>query len=861
MNGFVVLKFGGTSVATLAGWQVIAAAIGDRQAEGLRPVIVCSALAGVTDLLTTLLPAAAQGQAGPVLEAIEARHAALAAQMGVDFEPATEMGDLMRWAEGVALIGAFPLALEARVLAQGELMATRLGARWLTSTGVRATFIDAGDVLTSVAQAGRIGTMAAQITDESCKLLQNQFRGLTGAVITQGFIARDPDGRRVVLGRGGSDTSAALFAARLQAVRCEIWTDVPGIYTTNPRDVPDARLLTHLSYDEAQELATAGAKVLHPRCLAPVRRHGIALHVRCTHRPQLAGTAVGALESGPARVKAIAARRGVTLVSMDTLGMWQQVGFLADVFTSFQRHGVSVDLVSTSESNVTASFDPAAGEVDPDTIAGLLADLNTRCTARLIRGCAAVSLVGQGIRAIMHRLGPALALFEDRRIHLVCQAASDLNLTFVVDADDADRLVRDLHKLLFATTVETPDFGPTWRETFDDDAAAADGVKERPPEETPWWRERRDELLAVAQTPAYVYDTASIDAAAQRLRALTHVDRVFYAIKANDHPAILRQLHAAGLGLECVSPGELAHVFESCPALEPDQVLFTPNFAGRQAYADALALGVHVTVDNIHPLQSWPDLFAGASIFLRLDPGGGRGHHEKVRTAGNRSKFGIPPEQIDTAASLVKAAGATVVGLHAHRGSQVRDPEAWRETGAFLAEAATRFESVRFLDIGGGLGVRQVPGDPPLDLPALDAALGLVRASYPGFEWWIEPGRYLVAEAGVLIATVTQLKTKGARHFVGVDAGMHTLIRPALYGAWHGISNLSRIDDAACITADIVGPICESGDTLGRDRRLPETFEGDRLIITTAGAYGRTMSSGYNRRGAPLEVILAPLVG
>lgn len=854
MNGFVVLKFGGTSVATLAGWQVIAQAIRARQTEGLRPVVVCSALAGVTDLLTTLLPAAARGQAEPVLTAIRGRHAALAAEMAIDFDADAECAALTRWAEGVALIGAYPLALEARVLAQGELLSTRLGAAWLASIGLNPTFIDAGDVLTSVAQTGRSATMAAQVTDEACPALQQRFQQLDGPIITQGFIARDPDGHRVVLGRGGSDTSAALLAARLNAVRCEIWTDVPGIYTTNPRDVPDARLLTRLSYDEAQELATAGAKVLHPRCLAPVRRHGIPLHVRCTHRPQLAGTEVGALEPGPARVKAIAARRGVTLVSMDTLGMWQQVGFLADVFTVFGRHGVSVDLVSTSESNVTASFDPAAGEVDPETIAALLADLNTRCTAKVIRGCAAVSLVGQGIRAIMHRLGPALALFEDRRIHLICQAASDLNLTFVVDADDADRLVRDLHKLLFSQANQTPDLGPTWRETFEDGPASASAD-----DAAPWWHARRAELLAVGPTPAYVYDIASVDEAAQRLRGLTHVDRVFYAIKANDHPAILRRLHAAGLGLECVSPGELDHVFESCPALTPDQVLFTPNFAARQAYVDALARGVYVTVDNIHPLRSWPEVFAGKSIFLRLDPGGGRGHHEKVRTAGNRSKFGIPPEQIDDAIDAVKAAGATVIGLHAHRGSQVRDPQAWREAGAFLADAATRFGTVKHLDIGGGLGVRQVPGDPPLDLAALDAALGLVRASAPGYEWWIEPGRYLVAEAGVLIATVTQLKTKGPRRFVGVDAGMHTLLRPALYGAWHGISNLTRLDAPAQLTADVVGPICESGDTLGRDRRLPETFEGDRLIITTAGAYGRTMSSGYNRRGAPTEVVLPPI--
>lgn len=854
MQRFVVLKFGGTSVASAAGWAVIADALRARRAADLKPVLVCSALAGVTDLLTRLLPAAVEGRAGPILAEVRALHRALAADLGVPFPVEALTEELARWVRGVELIGERPAYLEARVLAQGELLSTRLGAAWLATQGFETTWFDAGDALTSDAPAtSRRTALNATVGDDADPVLAAHLGAQPGIIVTQGFIARDPDGRRVVLGRGGSDTSAALFAARLGAIRCEIWTDVPGVYTTNPREVPAARLLTRLDYDEAQELATAGAKVLHPRCLAPVRRHAIPLEVRCTHAPAMQGTQVTTGEPGPARVKAIAARRGVTLVSMDTLGMWQQVGFLADVFAVFSAHGISIDLVSTSESNVTASFDPGAGAIDRESLDALLADLNQRCRARLIGPCAAVSLVGRGIRAILHRLGPAFALFEDRRIHLVSQAASDLNLTVVVDQDDADRLVRDLHALLFEGTGSAPDLGPTWKATFE-----ADAPEHAPRGEAPWWIARRAALLQIAPTPAYVYDLASIDAAAARLIALRHVDRVFYAIKANDHPGILRRLHGAGLGMECVSPGELAHVFESCPGLEPDQVLFTPNFAHREDYEAALALGVFVTVDNLFALTAWPEVFRGRSIMLRLDPGGGRGHHAKVRTAGDRSKFGIPATQLDQTVAAIAAAGATVIGLHAHKGSQVRDAQAWREAGVFLAEAAARFGTVRHLDIGGGLGVRQAPGDQPLDLAALDAELGLVRAAFGGFEWWIEPGRYLVAEAGVIVTRVSQLKTKGERRFVGVDAGMHTLIRPALYGAWHGIHNLTRLEQPAAITADVVGPICESGDVLGRDRRLPATEAGDRLVITTAGAYGRTMSSGYNRRGAPHEVLLDP---
>lgn len=846
---FVVLKFGGTSVAAPDGWRTIAAATRAHLDAGRRPLVVCSALAGVSDALDGLLPAAVGGRHEPILADLKRRHADLAAALGVEVDLSEVFEPLERLALGVSLTAEFTPRMRARAMATGELAATRLGAAHLRALGLPITWIDARDCLTTV-EAGDTPAhaLAARCDDHADPALAARLAA-HDAILTQGFVARDPQGRTALLGRGGSDTSAALFAARVGAARCEIWTDVPGVYTTNPRDVPQARLLRRLDYDEAQELATAGAKVLHPRCLAPVRRHRIPLEVRCTGHPDLPGTVVGALEDGPAEVKAIAARRNVTLVSMDTLGMWQQVGFLAQVFGAFARHGVSVDLVSTSESNVTASFDPAAGAVDDATVAALLADLNQVCRARALRDCAAISLVGRQIRATLHRLGPALALFEDRRIHLVSQAASDLNLTFVVDAADADRLVARLHALLFDGREADDRLGPTWRETFS------------PPETpttpaAPWWVAERDRLLAIEASPAYVYHGPTVDAAAARLLGLRHVDRVFYAIKANDHPALLRRLVAAGLGLECVSPGELDHVFAACPGLTPDRILFTPNFAPRAEYAAALARGVHVTVDNLHPLARWPEVFAGRSIFLRLDPGQGRGHHAKVRTAGRRSKFGVAPEELGAVADAAAAAGARVVGLHAHAGSGIREAGAWAETAVFLAEAAGRFPEVRVLDLGGGLGVREKPGQAALDLAAVDDALAPIRRAHPAVELWMEPGRYLVAEAGVLLARVQQTKTKGDKTYVGVDAGMHTLLRPALYGAWHGIVNLSRLDAPLAVTADVVGPICETGDVLGHARRLPRTEEGDRLLVATAGAYGRTMASGYNRRGAPAEVVL-----
>ena len=176
--------------------------------------------------------------------------------------------------------------------------------------------------------------------------------------------------------------------------------------------------------------------------------------------------------------------------------------------------------------------------------------------------------------------------------------------------------------------------------------------------------------------------------------------------------------------------------------------------------------------------------------------------------------------------------------------------------GARLAALLQQLPDVEVLDVGGGLGVPEKPGQSRLDLGAVDERLGELKAAWPDVQIWMEPGRYLVAEAGVLLARVTQRKDKGAVRYVGVDAGMHSLIRPALYGAYHQIVNLTRPTAERTETVNVVGPICETGDVIGHDRALPRAEEGDVFLIATAGAYGRAMASEYNLRGLPREVVL-----
>ena len=310
------------------------------------------------------------------------------------------------------------------------------------------------------------------------------------------------------------------------------------------------------------------------------------------------------------------------------------------------------------------------------------------------------------------------------------------------------------------------------------------------------------------------------------------------------------------MDFECVSPGEVEWLEEVLPGLDQGRILFTPNFAPRDEYAWAIERGLQLTLDNLYPLQAWPDLFKGQRLFVRIDPGQGRGHHEHVKTAGVHAKFGIPRFEVAELRKLVAEVGAEVIGIHAHSGSGILDPNNWRTVAGELVQIAEQFPAVETIDLGGGLGVPEKPGDKAIDLSTVDATLAEIRQTYPRYKLWLEPGRYIVSQAGVLLTRVTQTKGKGEMRYVGVGTGMNSLIRPALYGAYHEIVNLTRADQAPSETVTVVGPICETGDRLGSDRLLPRTEEGDVILIANAGAYGYVMSSRYNMREVAQEVVI-----
>ncbi|MCD7099329.1 bifunctional aspartate kinase/diaminopimelate decarboxylase [Stenotrophomonas sp. MMGLT7] len=857
VDRWIVLKFGGTSVSRRHRWDTIGKLAKKRAEEtGARVLVVVSALSGVTNELTAIADGAADSRER--VEALVRRHHEFLAELELDAQVLGERLAALQALLDDPRAASRPLDWQAEVLGQGELLSSTLGAAYLRTLALDFGWMDARQWLDALppqpSQSEWSQRLSVNCQWQAAADWKARFDAQpTRMLITQGFISRHQDGGTAILGRGGSDTSAAYFGALLGAGRVEIWTDVPGMFSANPKEVPDARLLTRLDYYEAQEIATTGAKVLHPRSIKPCRDGRVPMAILDTERPHMPGTSIdGDAEPVPG-VKAISRRNGIVLVSMEGIGMWQQVGFLADVFALFKKHGLSVDLIGSAETNVTVSLDPSENLVSTDVLAALSEDLAKICRVKVIVPCAAITLVGRGMRSLLHKLSDVWATFGKERVHMISQSSNDLNLTFVIDEAAADGLLPILHDELIDSGAmpvhESQVFGPRWREI----------IGQLRPRPVPWWKGEREHLLKLAEagTPRYVYHLPTVRERARQLKAVAAVDQRYYAIKANSHPAILEALVAEDFGLECVSLGELRRVFDTIPELSPRRVLFTPSFAPHEEYEAAFALGVQVTLDNIEALQRWPQVFRGRELWLRIDLGHGDGHHAKVNTGGKASKFGLAAARVDEFVEAARALDISITGLHAHLGSGVETKQHWRRMYDELAGFARRIGSVHTLDIGGGLPIPYSDDDEPFDLDAWGAGLAEMKAVHPAFRVAIEPGRFLVAESGVLLARATQVVDKDGVRRVGLDAGMNTLIRPALYDAWHDIVDLDRLDAPRDGLFDVVGPICESSDVFGRRVALPAaTAPGDVMLIADAGAYGYVMASTYNQRALPKEEVI-----
>ena len=367
-------------------------------------------------------------------------------------------------------------------------------------------------------------------------------------------------------------------------------------------------------------------------------------------------------------------------------------------------------------------------------------------------------------------------------------------------------------------------------------------------------------LVAEFGSPLYVYDAQLIEKQIKRLQsAFSGFDhKLHYAAKSLNNQAILKLVKMYGCGLDAVSIQEVElGVLAGYPV---DDILFTPSNVAFSEIEKAVELGVHVNIDSLSALRKFGQLKGGSyPVFVRINPHILAGGNPKIQTGHIDSKFGISIFQISEVEAIVKAFGIHVEGLHVHTGSEFLDAGVFLQGAQILFQAARSFPELRFIDFGSGFKVAYKDDDVVTPVEELGKQLAAAISEFQKtrnqpIQVWFEPGKFIVSESGTLLCTVNTLKRTPSSVFLGVDSGLNHLIRPMMYDAYHEIENVSRSGPADHVY-NVVGYICET-DTLGYNRALPESQEGDILAIHNAGAYGFSMSSQYNSRLRPAEVLI-----
>ncbi|HGH3374241.1 TPA: lysine-sensitive aspartokinase 3 [Kluyvera cryocrescens] len=448
MTALVVAKFGGTSVADFDAMNRSADVV---LSDASVRVVVLSASAGITNLLVALAEGLESTERQAKLDAIRAIQYAVLERLS---NPAVIRDEIERLLENLAALAEAAAsetstALTDDLVSHGELMSTLLFVEILRERSVQAQWFDVRKVMRTSDRFGRAEPDVAALSELVTQLLVPRLD--EGLVITQGFIGSESKGRTTTLGRGGSDYTAALLGEALHATRVDIWTDVPGIYTTDPRVVPAAKRIDEIAFEEAAELATFGAKVLHPATLLPAVRSDIPVFVGSSKDPKAGGTLVCNETANPPLFRALALRRKQTLLTLHSLNMLHSRGFLAEVFGILARHNISVDLITTSEVSVALTLDTTGSTSTGDTLLtqSLLMELSALCRVEVEENLALVALIGNNLSKACGVGKEVFGVLEPFNIRMICYGASSHNLCFLVPGAEAEQVVQKLHHNLF----------------------------------------------------------------------------------------------------------------------------------------------------------------------------------------------------------------------------------------------------------------------------------------------------------------------------------------------------------------------------------------------------------------------------
>lgn len=446
----IVCKFGGTSVGDAAAIRRLVEVIRPRVSH--QPVVVVSALSGVTNGLLSVIRVASLGDLSAVemaVDALQDRHETVANALGCGHEAGKSIDDELRRMRIDLIDGRIDLADPAqrdRLVGQGEVWSSRLVAAAFAAAGIATRLADARAFMLTDDRFGRARPREPQL-EAAARAALLPILATGAVVVTQGFIGVAPGGRPTTLGRGGSDYTAALLGAALDATCVEIWTDVSGLMSADPRLVPAARTLAEASYEEAAELATFGAKVLHPATQMPLVRRGIPIRILNSLEPGHPGTLIAPearLERpGDSPIRSISYKKGITTLSVRAPRMLGAFGFLRRLFDIFERHEVVVDVVATSEVSVSLTIE------DQAALPLLRPELEALGELTVHEGRAIIAVVGVGLRDTPGVAARVFAATQPANVEIISQGASAINITFVVRADEGPEIVRRLHAEFF----------------------------------------------------------------------------------------------------------------------------------------------------------------------------------------------------------------------------------------------------------------------------------------------------------------------------------------------------------------------------------------------------------------------------
>ncbi|MCB5302180.1 lysine-sensitive aspartokinase 3 [Yersinia bercovieri] len=444
----VVAKFGGTSVADFDAMSRSADVVLSNPDVRL---VILSASAGITNLLVALADGCEPEQREHHLDEIRRIQDAILAKLA---DPLVIREEIDRMLENIAMLSeaaslATSAALTDELVSHGELMSTLLFVELLRQRQVAVEWFDVRKIMRTNDRFGR----AEPDTTVLAELAKNQLapRIQHAIVVTQGFIGSESKGRTTTLGRGGSDYTAALLGEALNVSRIDIWTDVPGIYTTDPRVVSLAKRIDKIAFEEAAEMATFGAKVLHPATLLPAVRSDIPVFVGSSKDPAAGGTLVCNETENPPLFRALALRRNQTLVTLHSLNMLHARGFLAEVFNILARHNISVDLITTSEVSVALTLDTTGSTSTAGSLltTSLLTELSSLCRVEVEEGLALVAIIGNQLSQSCGVGKEVFGVLDPFNIRMICYGASSHNLCFLIPGSDAEKVVQTLHHNLF----------------------------------------------------------------------------------------------------------------------------------------------------------------------------------------------------------------------------------------------------------------------------------------------------------------------------------------------------------------------------------------------------------------------------